>query len=75
MNALLGFLEDLRRTGLRFRMERSRDQSVMVPFAIPGCYWEVEFFADDHVEVERFRSTGKIEDADTLDRLLAEYAG
>lgn len=30
----------------------------MVDIAVPGARWEVEFFADGHVEVEIFRSNG-----------------
>ncbi len=46
----------------------------MVEVAVPGERWEVEFFADDHVEVEIFLSTDKgIEGEDALQRLFDTY--
>jgi hypothetical protein len=47
----------------------------MVVVAVPGERWEVEFFDDDSVEVERFVSNGEIETEDVLTDLLTVYAG
>ncbi len=45
----------------------------MVELAIPGERWEVEFFEDGHVEVERFRShPGGLEDESILEQLFVE---
>jgi hypothetical protein len=46
----------------------------MIIVAVPGERWEIEFFPDDHVEVERFVSTGVMENEDRLADLLARYA-
>lgn len=73
LSRLLAFLEQLEATKIWYRLEHVRD-SVMVIVAIPGERWEVEFFDDDHVEVERFISSGVVEDEKALDRLLNEYA-
>ncbi len=47
----------------------------MVLIAVPGQRWEVEFFADGHIEIERFLSTqeGVVSDARLLDTLLREF--
>ena len=48
----------------------------MVEAAIPGERWVVEFFADGHVEVERFRTVeGVSSDPALLQKLLAEGNG
>jgi hypothetical protein len=46
----------------------------MVLIAVPGERWEVEFFVDAHVEVEVFRSSGHIDDEDSIKRLFAEFS-
>ena len=68
---LLGFLDQLGRSKIWYRMHHVRD-SVMIDVAIPGERWEVEFFEDGHVEVERFMSPGEMDDETVLDRLFEE---
>jgi hypothetical protein len=68
---LLSFLERLEKAKIWYRMEHIRD-SVMVWLAIPGERWEVEFFEDGHVEVERFVSPGAMGDESDLERIFAE---
>lgn len=67
---LLNQLEDRR---VSFRLDRIRD-SVLVEVVVPGEHWEIEFFEDGRVEIERFRSDGQIDDAHALEALwrLAE---
>jgi pimeloyl-ACP methyl ester carboxylesterase len=42
------------------RAARLRSGAITAQFALPGERWELEFLADGTVEVERFRSDGKI---------------
>ena len=35
-----------------------RPEAIMVSVAVPGERWEIEFFDDDHVELERFVTQG-----------------
>ena len=42
----------------------------MVEIAVPGERWEVEFFADGTVEVERFVSEGGICGESELEKLF-----
>lgn len=44
----------------------------MVTVNIPGERWEVEFFDDGNVEVERFVSTGVVDGAALLDTLIEQ---
>jgi hypothetical protein len=78
MNALeklLAFTQELDRRRISRRLDIVRD-AVMVEVYLPGVRWEVEFFADSHVEVEVFRSDGGVlshPDAETaLHRLFDE---
>lgn len=49
----------------------------MIEVDVPGERWEIEFVDYDdevHVEIERFRSNGKIYDESILEKLFAEYS-
>ena len=74
LGKLLAFLEKLDDLKLHYRLAHVRP-SIMVEIAVPGERWEVEFFDNGEVEIERFVSTGvnPIDDA-ALDRLVAEYS-
>ena len=71
---LLAFLDQLDQEKVWYRLEHVRD-SIMVTVSIPGERWEVEFFEDGTVEVERFRSSGKIEGEEALSMLTGEADG
>ena len=43
----------------------------MVTVAVPGELWEVEFFEDGSVEVERYKSDGTIFGRESLTELYA----
>jgi hypothetical protein len=72
MAELLELLDRLDSAKVPYHLTHVRD-SIMVEIAVPGERWEVEFFADCHVEFERFVSSGAVEDADKLEALLSDY--
>ena len=67
----LDFLRRLEESGTWYRLSSGRD-ALMVEVFIPGQRWEVEFFADGSVEVERFVGAGVVDGATLLDALIAE---
>ena len=66
---MLAFLNQLEEAKIWYRLEHIRD-SLMIVIAVPGERWEIEFFENGQIEVERFASAGEIEDEGALDRLL-----
>jgi len=74
LGKLLTFLDRLEELKLHYRLSHVRD-SILVEIAIPGERWEVEFFDNGEIEIERFVSTGvnPIDDGE-LDRLIVEYS-
>ena len=62
------FLRQLEERRVLFRLEKFRE-SLMVSLAVPGERWEVEFFEDGSVEVERFLSRGEVGDSSMLETL------
>ena len=74
LQSLLGFLERLRVAQISYVLCHSRYDAIMVEISVPGQRWEVEFFADGHVEVEVFQSAGSLEDESALKRLFAQFS-
>ena len=74
LGKVLTFLQRLEQAKIWYRLEHIRD-AMMINVAIPGERWEIEFFEDGHVEVERFLSPGEMEGEEAMERLLADHAG
>ena len=72
--ALFDWMSKLRAARIQFTMDSVRDDAVMLDVRVPGERWEVEFFPDGSIEVERFLSPGKIEGASALDELLSRFS-
>jgi hypothetical protein len=70
---LLDFLVHLEQHGISFQLKYIRADTVMV-LIYNGGYWEVEFFADGHVEVEVYTSRAGVEGEEVLDELFADYS-
>ncbi|MFL5804291.1 MAG: hypothetical protein ACJ8CR_21420 [Roseiflexaceae bacterium] len=73
LSKVLAFLDRLEEVKIPYTLAHVRE-TIMVKITVPGERWEVEFFEDGEVEVERFISTGVIEDEEALDRLFAEHS-
>jgi hypothetical protein len=73
MKELFDFLDQLESRKIYFTLSRIRD-SVLVEVSVPGERWEVEFFADGSVQVEKFKSEGIIYDGSELNVLFAEHS-
>lgn len=73
MKELFDFLDLLESRKIYFTLNRIRD-SVLVEVSVPGERWEVEFFADGSVQVEKFKSEGIIYDGSELNVLFAEHS-
>lgn len=71
---LMAFLNLLEQEKISYSLAHNRDETMMVNVAIPGQRWEVEFFADGSVEVEKFISSGDIAGEDVLSELFAMYS-
>jgi hypothetical protein len=70
---LTTFLCDLERQKIDYGLAHHRDEAMMVMVALPSQRWEIEFFDNGSVEVERFVSAGSIEDEEVFAQLFAAY--
>lgn len=71
---LTAFLKQLEQESIHYTLASHRDDAIMVLVTVPGERWEIEFFGDGAVEVERFISTGEICGEEALHELLTRYA-
>ena len=71
---LTTFLKHLGGAHLYYTLASHREDTIMVLVTVPGERWEIEFFGDGSVEVERFRSNGEIGGEESLHELLTTYA-
>jgi hypothetical protein len=71
---IYGLLRRLVERKIPHRLNSIRDDAIMIEVPVPGERWEIEFFANGEVEIEIFRSDGKIHDAKALDELFTRWS-
>ncbi len=71
MQKLIDFLEKLEEKKIYYKLNKVRD-AIMVEVAIPGERWEVEFFANGNVEVEKFISDAEIHGEEKLEEIFID---
>jgi hypothetical protein len=55
---VLDFCAALDQRKAHYELLVARPEALMVLLSVPGERWEIEFFADGHIELERFVSQG-----------------
>jgi hypothetical protein len=68
---LLTFLQRLDKAGIKYWLQNRREGAVSVLAHAPGEYWEIDFLDDGTVDVQRFRSDGRLGDETVLEDLFA----
>ncbi|HYT95634.1 MAG TPA: hypothetical protein VEL76_43345 [Gemmataceae bacterium] len=71
---LLAFLERLDNARISYQLKNDREGALSVLAFAPGEYWEIDFLEDGTVDVERFRSEGRIHDETMLEELFTLWA-
>lgn len=71
---LVTFLNQLEQEKISYTLAHHRDETIMVNVAVAGERWEVEFFEDGSVEVERFISSGEINGEEVFSELFTMYS-
>lgn len=72
--SLFELLDKLRKAKIHFSLSSHREEAIMVEIATPGQRWEVEFFRDGTVEIEKFHSNGVISDQTELKTLFSRFS-
>jgi hypothetical protein len=72
LSAALRLCEELDRRKAMYEVRIVRG-ALMIAAAVPGERWEIEFFDDGRVELERFVSQGVLEQPTAPDDLLRYF--
>jgi hypothetical protein len=67
----LEFIRELKARRPHHTIDIARENAAMVTVAVPGELWEIEFFDDGSVDVERYKSDGTIVGREVLAELFA----
>lgn len=71
---LLSFLNRLDKAKISYSHEHNRDETIMVLVVVPGQRWEIEYFVDGSIEIEKFISEGVKGDDGTLEELFSKFS-
>jgi hypothetical protein len=71
---LMAILDELDKLRITYSLTRVREDSVMIQAPAPGERWEIEVMGDGSVEVEVFRSDGRIFDEGKVKDLINCYS-
>lgn len=71
---LIEFLNELETKSIYYRLNKTRDESIMVEVTVPGQRWEIEFMNDGTIEIEKFVSDENFYDATELEVLIKEFS-
>lgn len=61
MERLLDFCAALDQRNAHYELLVARPEALMVLLSVPGERWEIEFFSDGHIELERYVSQGVVD--------------
>ena len=70
---LIQILERLAANRLSYEVTHSRDNAVSIEVWVPGEHWEIDVLQDDEVEVEVFKSDGKIYPEAKIEELFQRF--
>lgn len=71
---LIQFLNQLEERKIYYRVDKIRNDSILINVTVPGQRWEIEFLADGSIEIEKFFSDGQIVGKEELEVLFDKYS-
>lgn len=58
LKELIHFLNKLEESNIFYKLNKVRNEAIMIEIAVPGQRWEVEFMEDGTVEIENSSAMG-----------------
>jgi len=79
LNNLIEFLQKLEDKKIYYRLNKIRDDAIMIEVTVPGQRWEIEYntYGDTSnytIEIEKFLSDGTIYDSSELEVLFRDFS-
>ncbi len=74
LKEFISFLNKLEENSIFFKLNKVRNEAIMVEVAVPGQRWEIEFLEDGTVDIEKFISDKDMYDVYELETLFKEFS-
>jgi len=81
LNDLIQLLEKLEEKKIYYKLNKTRDNTIMVEVAVPGQRWEIEYNSygkpsefNCKIEIEKFVSNGILYDESELETLFRDFS-
>ena len=74
INQLLKFLDELEQKNIFYKIDRIRQESILIEVSVPGEHWEIEFMKDGTVQIEKYLSNGEIFDEREIEVLFQNFS-
>ena len=81
LNEFIALLERLEEKKISYKLNKTRDDTVMIEVAVPGQRWEIEYNtygkSPEHpctIEIEKFVSNGVLYDESELETLFRDFS-
>ncbi len=74
LKEFINFLNKLEESSIFYKLNKVRNESIMVEVAVPGQRWEIEFMEDGTVDIEKFISDGNYYDVKELESLFKDFS-
>ncbi|NRD79887.1 hypothetical protein HPT25_21355 [Bacillus sp. BRMEA1] len=74
LKELIHFLNKLEESNIFYKLNKVRNEAIMVEIVVPGQRWEVEFMEDGVVEIEKFISDGVFYDIKEIETLFKDFS-
>ena len=76
---LIGFLEKLEEKKIYYKLNKARENTIMIEVVVPGERWEIELNSYGtkevcDIDIERFISNGEIHDESLFEELFGRFS-
>jgi hypothetical protein len=74
LKPILRLLKRLQEASISYKLAHNQEDAITAEIVVPGQRWEVDFYLDGTIDVEIFKSDGKIRNEDAIDELFRQFA-
>ena len=73
LKEFIAILNKLEENSVFYKLNKVRNEAIMVEVAVPGQRWEIEFLEDSTVDIEKFISDKDMYDVNELETLFKKF--
>ena len=73
LKEFIAILNKLEENSVFYKLNKVRNEAIMVEVAVPGQRWEIEFVEDGTVDIEKFISDKDMYDVNELETLFKKF--